>query len=377
MVAMNEFKGCLDSKELSKIISNKIKDINTDILVHREIIADGGDGFLDIFKNFSKKTFETINANNEKINAKYLVNFEKKEAVIEIAEIVGIKNLKKHQRNPYKASTEGLGILINSLLNKGIVHFIIGLGGSATNDCGIGMLSALGFKFYDKDNKLCSTGISDLKRIVKIDDTLKNLRSKEAKFTLICDVSNPLYGENGTTYIFSEQKGLLKKDFRKVDSYVEKFSNLVFEKYQKDYSKNKGSGAAGGLGFAFLSFFNAKLVGGSDFMINYLDLSNKIKNTDILITGEGKLDKQSFMGKAPIEIAKIAKKYNKKVVFLAGSIDDAEIEKLRYKRVIDASFSIQRGVITIDRALKKEVATRNLEKTVEQIISLLEFNYGK
>ncbi|WP_231723753.1 glycerate kinase [Gemella sp. oral taxon 928] len=374
MIAMNEFKGCLTSKELSLIIEKTIKNVNKKIDIVKEVIADGGDGFLDIFENFDKKTFTTVNAIGEKTEVKYLVNHNTKEAVIEVAEIVGIRNLSKKECNPYKTTTYGLGILINTLLYEGIKTFTIGLGGSATNDCGIGMLSALGIKFYDENNNLCVRGISELKNIVKIDDTMVSKYLKYAKFNLICDVENPLYGKNGATYIFGGQKGLDERDFSIVDDYVKNFSKVVYDKYKKDFSIIKGSGAAGGLAYAFLNFTNSKMFKGSEYMINYLDIENKIRDIDVLITGEGCLDKQSFMGKAPIELAKIAKKNNKKVIFLAGSITDDELEQLseNNKELIDASFTIQRGVISIREALDKKIATKNIEKTIEQIFCILE-----
>lgn len=372
LVAVNEFKGSLTSREIADLISKLAKSRYKNIEIVPEVIADGGDGFLDIFNDFSKKEVLVTNAMGEKIKASYLVDYDNKKAVIEVAEIIGLK--KVSEKNPYLASTYGLGEVIKSLLQENIRDFIIGLGGSATNDCGIGMLSALGYKFYDKNNNECIHGINALSKINRIDDSYLNENLKNAKFTLISDVENILCGQEGATYVFSKQKGLSENDFEIVDNYVNKFTSIVYNKYNTNYSNILGSGAAGGLAYGFLTFTNSEIKKGSDFMIEYLEIEEKIKEVDIVITGEGKLDLQSFMGKAPIEIARVAKKYKKNVVFLAGTIVDKEIETLdtNTKSIIDASFSILRGISTLDEAMNKKLAISNLENTVSQVFNLLE-----
>ena len=378
LVAVNEFKGSLSSIEIGNTIKSTISKRYSNLEVLTESVADGGDGFLDIFKNFEKKQFKTVNAASQDTIVSYLENLDRKEAVIEIAEVIGLKQLSDADKDPYKTSTVGLGRLINNLLDKGVKHFIIGLGGSATNDCGIGMLSELGVRFLSESGKLCQHGIKDLSKICEIDLSGINQQLEVANFTIICDVNNPLYGENGATYVYSGQKGLDERSFAEVDKYIINFSNLVSKKMKNDFSNFEGSGAAGGLGFAFLSFCNTKIQGGSKFMIEYLDLEKKISEIDILITGEGKLDSQSYMGKAPIELARIAKKYNKKVIFLAGSILDEQMNQLsdENKKLVDSSFTVQREFLPLENAMKKDVTIKNIENTVIQIFNLLEFNNG-
>lgn len=378
LVAVNEFKGSLSSLEIGEIISNKLNSNYDNITALVQPIADGGDGFLALFKGFEKMKFKTINAARQECEVNYLLDIKRKEAVIEVAEVIGLKHLKDIQKDPYKTSTVGLGRLISFLLKKGINHFIIGLGGSATNDCGIGMLSELGVQFTDKNGNICEHGIDDLMKINQIDLRFIDEKFKNAKFTIISDVNNPLIGINGATYVYSKQKGLSESKFQEVDKYVESFSNIVNNIVKKNNVYNKGSGAAGGLGFAFMSFSNAMIQSGSQFMINYLGLEEIIQDIDIVITGEGKLDKQSFMGKAPIEVAKVAKKYNKKVIFLAGNILDDEFSELNEddKKLIDASFSIQRKFISLNTAMDKKVSKENLENTIVQIFNVLEFNNG-
>ena len=372
LVAVNEFKGSLTSREIAELISKLANERYKNIEIEPEVIADGGDGFLDIFNNFSKKEVLVTNAMGEKIKASYLVDYDNKKAVIEVAEIIGLK--KVSEKNPYLASTYGLGEVIKSLLQENIRDFIIGLGGSATNDCGIGMLSALGYKFFDKNNNECIHGINALSKINRIDDSYLNENLKNAKFTLVSDVENILCGQEGATYVFSKQKGLKEENFQIVDDYVNKFTRIVYNKYNTNYSNILGSGAAGGLAYGFLTFTNSEIKKGSDFMIEYLEIEEKIKEIDIVITGEGKLDLQSFMGKAPIEIARVAKKYKKNVIFLAGTIVDKEIDTLdtNTKSIIDASFSILRGISTLDEAMNKKIAISNLENTVSQVFNLLE-----
>ena len=378
LVAVNEFKGSLSSAEIGKIISNKLNNNYKNIITYTQVVADGGDGFLTLFKGFTNNKFRTVNAALQECDVNYLLNEERKEAVIEVAEVIGIKQLKDEQKDPFKTTTTGLGKLIVFLLEKGIEHFIIGLGGSATNDCGIGMLSELGIKFIDEKGQLCRRGINDLSKIDVID--IKNINSKltKARFTIISDVSNPLIGKNGATYIFSKQKGLDENKFAEVDKYVENFSNKVNLVTGKNNTFIEGSGAAGGLGYAFMSFCNATIQSGSEFMINYLGLEKIIRDVDVVITGEGKLDKQSYMGKAPIEIARIAKRFNKKVIFLAGNILDDELSELNEddKKLIDASFSIQRKFMPLNIAMDKRISKRNIENTIVQIFNILEFSNG-
>lgn len=378
LIAVNEFKGSLTSLEIGEIISDKLTSNYDYISSIVQPIADGGDGFLTLFKGFEKMKFKTINAARQECEVNYLLDTKRKEAVIEIAEVIGLKHLKDTQRDPYKTSTVGLGRLISFLLKKGINHFIIGLGGSATNDCGIGMLSELGIQFTDKNGNPCKHGMDDLMKINKIDLRFINDKFKNAKFTIISDVINPLIGINGATYVYSKQKGLSESKFQEADKYIENFADIVNTVVQQNNIFNEGSGAAGGLGFAFMSFSNATIQSGSQFMINYLGLEEIIQDMDIVITGEGKLDKQSFMGKAPIEIARVAKKFNKKVIFLAGNILDDEISKLNKddKKLIDASFSIQRRFIPLNKAMDKKVSKENLENTIVQIFNILEFNNG-
>ena len=378
LVAVNEFKGSLSSAEIGKIISNTLNNNYKNIITYTQVVADGGDGFLTLFKGFTNNKFRTVNAALQECDVNYLLNEERKEAVIEVAEVIGIKQLKDEQKDPFKTTTTGLGKLIVFLLEKGIEHFIIGLGGSATNDCGIGMLSELGIKFIDKKGNLCKCGINDLRKIDDID--IKNINSKltKARFSIISDVSNPLIGKNGATYIFSKQKGLDENKFAEVDKYVENFSNKVNLATGKNNTFIEGSGAAGGLGYAFMSFCNATIESGSEFMINYLELEKIIRDVDVVITGEGKLDKQSYMGKAPIEIARIAKRFNKKVIFLAGSILDDELSELNEddKKLIDASFSIQRKFTSLNTAMDRHISKRNIENTIVQIFNILEFSNG-
>ena len=376
LVAVNEFKGSLSSAEIGKIISNTLNNNYKNIITYTQVVADGGDGFLTLFKGFTNNKFRTVNAALQECDVNYLLNEERKEAVIEVAEVIGIKQLKDEQKDPFKTTTIGLGKLIVFLLEKGIEHFIIGLGGSATNDCGIGMLSELGIKFIDEKGQLCRRGINDLSKIDVIDN--KNINSKltKARFSIIRDVSNPLIGKNGATYIFSKQKGLDENKFAEVDKYVENFSNKVNLVTGKNNTFIEGSGAAGGLGYAFMSFCNATIQSGSEFMINYLGLEKIIRDVDVVITGEGKLDKQSYMGKAPIEIARIAKRFNKKVIFLAGNILDDELFELNEddKKLIDASFSIQRKFTSLNIAMDRHISKQNLENIIVQIFNILEFN---
>lgn len=298
----------------------------------------------------------------EKIDCRYLLCEDKKMAVIEVAEIVGLA--KCQRREPRYASSYGIGEVIQVCLDKGVREFIIGLGGSATNDAGIGMLQALGLKVDFKD-------VYDLLNIRKIDISALDPRLQECQFTLASDVTNPLCGKLGATAIFGRQKGVKEDEVALLDNALNNFANMVQCVLGKDLKNAKGAGAAGGLGYAFLTFMSANMQSGAKLVMEAQHLEEEIKTADLVITGEGCIDEQTSMGKIPMIIAQIAKKYDVLAIGIGGSIQQAA-SSLHTKGMI-AYFSIQCEPHTLQKAMQKEVTKAQLRLTTQEIIRLILF----
>jgi glycerate kinase len=268
-----------------------------------------------------------------------------------------------------KTTTYGVGEIIKDAIGKGSRSFIIGIGGSSTNDGGAGMLQALGFDLKDEEGKNISYGAEGLSRLAEISDKNVLKEIKECSFKVACDVNNPLCGEKGCSRVFAPQKGADSKMIEKMDTYLKKYAEIAKESFEEADPDYPGAGAAGGLGFAFKSFLGAELTPGIDLVIKETNLEEEISEADLVITGEGKLDAQTSMGKAPVGVAKIAKKYGKRVIAFAGAVTE-DARKCNEKG-IDAFFPIVRGITTIEEALEKETARRNLEETAEQVARLI------
>ena len=269
-----------------------------------------------------------------------------------MAAAAGITLVSDAEKNPLLASTYGVGEMILNAVEKGCRDFIIGIGGSATNDGGIGMLKALGFSFADADGNDPGEGGQALAKVESVHADGKNPLMKECHFRIACDVNNPLCGTNGATYIYGPQKGVTDDMKETLDQGMAHYAEVVSRDLGCDYTDYPGAGAAGGLGFAFLSFLGAELSPGIDLILNAVGLENELKNADVVITGEGRLDHQTAMGKAPVGVAKLAHKYGAKVIAIAGSVtreatacNDAGI---------DAFFPVVRGVTTLEDAMTNQ-----------------------
>lgn len=372
-IAVDSFKGSLGSKEAGEIIKEGILEEIKNAEVFVSPLADGGEGTVEALVdglNGEYKNIEVTGPLNKKTIAKYGIVENK--VIMEMAESSGLTLVEREKRNPLNTTTFGLGEMIKDALDNGYREFIIGIGGSATNDIGLGMLTSLGYKFLDINNNEVGIYGRDLEKIVSIDDSFVDGRIKECKFEIACDVDNPLFGENGAANIYGPQKGATKEDIEKLDMWAENLSNIVKEKYNKSFENVEGVGAAGGLGYAFMTFLNGKLNRGIDIILDFLNLENEIKNSDVAITGEGEIDYQTMMGKAPSGIAKIAKKYNIPVIGLAGSLGK-DVERINAEG-IDAYFSITPKPISLEKAMEREFSKENLKSTVKQIFRVYNMN---
>ncbi|WP_058485107.1 glycerate kinase family protein [Defluviitalea phaphyphila] len=371
VIAIDSLKGSLSSIEAGKAIKEGIlRAINAEVVI--KPLADGGEGTTEAFVEGFGGEYISVDVTGplgKPVKATYGYLKESKTAIMEMAAASGITLVDPREKNPMKATSYGVGEMIKDAIKKGCRQFILGIGGSATNDGGIGMLAALGFEFLDSKGKAVSYDGEGLAHItsIKTDKVLKELR--ECKFKIACDVNNPLYGPNGATYVFGPQKGVTNEMKEILDNGMKNYAKVTKLFMKNDYAKEPGAGAAGGLGFACISYLNATLEPGISLILDAINLENDLKDADYVITGEGRLDYQTSMGKAPIGVAKLAKKYNCKVIALAGSVTKDAIKC--NEEGIDAYFSILTQVVSLKEAMDKEIARSNIIQTTEQIFKLI------
>ena len=368
----DSFKGTLSSEQICEIAKEKVEKHFPGAETACVPVADGGEGSVDAFITAlggSKVTVKVKNPYFEDMDSYYGLINEGKTAVIEMAGAAGITQVPDEKRNPLYTTTYGVGEVIKDAIEKGCRRFIVGIGGSATNDGGVGMLQALGYAFLDKDGKQVLPGARGLKDITEITAAYVIPELAECKFRVACDVTNPLCGELGCSAIYGPQKGATPEMIQDMDQWLGAYAELAKERFPKADPKYPGTGAAGGMGFAFLTFTDAVLESGINIVLDETKLEDYIKDADFVITGEGRMDGQTAMGKAPVGVAKLAKKYGKKVIAFAGAVQrDA---RACNDAGIDAFFPILRGVVTLDEAMKNENAKQNLADTAEQVIRLM------
>ena len=370
IAAIDSFKGSMTSMEAGNAVKKGILAAIPDAGVVVNPLADGGEGTVDALIEGlgAKKIPVTVTGPlGEKVSCYYGFLEETKSAVMEMASAAGITLVTK--KDPLRASTYGVGEMIADALKRGCKNFMIGIGGSATNDGGIGMLKALGFEFFDEDGNDVGEGAAALVKIEVIRTENKNPLLSGAKFQIACDVKNPLCGKQGATYIFGPQKGVTEEQKEQVDEAMRHYADVTKESLDCDFADCEGAGAAGGLGYAFLSYLAGELIPGVELILQATGLEEKMKNADVVVTGEGRLDAQTVMGKAPVGVAALAKKYNAKVIAFAGSV--APEASVCNQAGIDAFFPIVRGVTTLEEAMKKENAMENIAATAEQVFRLL------
>lgn len=338
VIAPDSFKGTLSSLQVCNIVKESLLEERDDLEIIEVPIADGGEGmtesFMCAFPGSEKIELIAKSPLGRDIEVYYAI-VSGDTAVIEMAMASGITIEK--QNDAMMASTYGTGQIIKDALDKGIRKFFLGIGGSATTDGGIGCTAALGGKFMDKDGKevsLCGQGLAD---IAVIDLSDLDSRIKDSEITVLCDVKNPLYGKNGAAYIFGPQKGASEKQVEALDAGLKNLADISAEYLGKDFSQCEGTGAAGGLGFALIAFLGGKLKGGIDHILDMLDFDEKVKDADLVITGEGKMDYQSLMGKLPFGVAKRCA--HTKVVAVVGlnTADEKQIADLGISQVVETN----------------------------------------
>lgn len=360
LAVIDSFKGTLTSKELGTICKNVLneKQIETDYIA----ISDGGEGFLDAIEQHidAQKVYVDIhNVFNKKMTAYYLTLGNK--AFIESAKVCGIDLLSEDELNPFEASTFGIGELINDCISKNKKEIIVGLGGTSTNDMGIGLLEALGVLFFDTNkNKMTKLTPSQFHQIESIDFIEFNQRIKDVQITILSDVDNPLLGLSGATYTFGTQKGIKAEDLKVFNQLHLEMSEKIVNVY-KDKRNSLGAGSAGGLGFCFLQCFQAELQLGIDFILKMMDFENLSKQYDFIITGEGKLDTQSLHGKVIYGIIKRAEPKKVIIVTALNLLDETTIKMLGVYKV--------KSIVPL--ITTKEDSLKNPKEAFEQLVKTL------
>lgn len=372
VVAADSFKGSLSSLQVGHEVKQGIINSGLDANVEIVGIADGGEGTVEVLLHANAGEKVNVYVHNplmDRTEASYAILHMHGEecVVIECAQSTGLDLVPTDLRNPLHTNSFGLGELIKDAICKGYRQFFLTLGGSATNDGGTGMLQALGWKFYDENGEVIENNRNPLISIDRIDDTTALSELKDCTFTVMSDVSNPFHGERGAVQVFSRQKGATNEQMVILEKAMIKYAKLIYEKYGCTVQDIQGAGAAGGLGGALAGILGANIQPGIDLIINMVGLEEKIKDADLIITGEGSLDGQSIMGKVPVGVAKLAKKNHKPVIGIGGRIDTDLHELNQY---LDAVFSIQTECRQLEEAMSFDVTTKQIRVVSEQIIRM-------
>lgn len=374
IVAIDSLKGSLSSLEAGKAVEDGIKKAIPTAEVMIKPVADGGEGTVSALTsglNGRLEKAEVTGPLGQKVKAVYGI-LPDKTAVIEMAEAAGLPLVPDDQRNPMHTTTYGVGELIQQALEKGCRKFIVGIGGSATNDGGTGMLQALGCHFYKKDGTEICPGAEEIEEIARVDIGGMDRRLEECRFEIACDVTNPLCGERGASAVFAPQKGADARMVGRLDDALSHLADVTEEVLKTDNRNLPGAGAAGGLGFAFASYLGGDLRPGVEIVLDAVLPEKELSEADIVVTGEGRFDGQTAMGKAPVGIAKRAKEKGCMVLVFAGSIEPQGVRKVQDEmQLVDGAFPILPGVMTLEEAMQKTVAYENMSYTAEQVFRVI------
>lgn len=373
LIAIDSMKGSLSTFAAGRAAEEGVRLAYPDAETLVSPLADGGEGTVSAIVAGAGGVTEHITVTGplgQPVVAEYGILPETKTAVIEMAAAAGITLVSDRERNPLKTTTYGVGeLILDAATRHGCRRFIIGIGGSATNDGGAGMLSALGVSFLAADGTPIARGAEGLASLASIDPSGLHPALAECDFNIACDVTNPLCGDTGCSAVYGPQKGATPDMILEMDASLERYADLTAKATGVSAKDASGAGAAGGLGFAFLSYLHGALVSGITLVMDVTGLEEKIKSADLVITGEGRLDGQSCMGKAPVGVARLAKKYGKPVIAFAGCVTpDAPLVN---EHGIDAFFPIIPAPMTLAEAMDEKNAYTNMKNTVCQTLRLV------
>lgn len=369
VIACDSFKGCMTSKQVAAQITKGIHRLDPNIQTIPYVIGDGGEGTVAAFHETchgQMQQVKTTDAYGKKIETCYTLIEDGSCAVIEVANIIGLSMHPREARTPFFGSSYGVGSVILDAVSKGCKKIIIGLGGSATNDGGMGLLQCLGARFYDHNHHYLSPQAINLDKIRYIDFNRLN-KLEGIELIAACDVKNYLLGENGATYIFGKQKGFYPNQIKKLDLGMENYRNQILRYTNIDINTFEGGGAAGGIGAVLIGLLKAKMIPGIQLLQRYSDLETSIEHCDLVITGEGQSDRQTMFGKVPVGILNIANKYEKPCICLSGALGIGYMDL--YQLGFVGIYSIADRAMSFQQALenapdKLESATYSILKTI-------------
>lgn len=355
LIASDSFKGSLTSMDICEIAKDAIGEVLPKATVTTLPLADGGEGSVEALVENTHGKYHKCNVTgpfNQLVEAKYGILGDNETAIIEMSSASGIILARRDQLDPMIATSYGTGELILDAVNKGCSKIIMGIGGSATNDGGAGLLQALGFKLLDKDGSSIGFGGASLIDLVSISSESVSQKVQDLNILVACDVNNPLIGENGATHIYGPQKGATPEKVIKLEKGMENFGKVIEEHFEKSVLFEPGAGAAGGMGAGLLGFLDSKLDSGFKIISEQIGLEELIKNEefDYIFTGEGQLNHQTLNGKLPFGVSTLGKKYNTPVIAIVGSLSKGY--ESMYDEGMLAAFSIMNGPMDLDDAIK-------------------------
>ncbi len=362
VVAPDKFKGSISGKEFCRAVEDGFLRVFPYAEVLKIPLADGGDGTIEVLEEHipgGKRTIEVMDPLMRRIRASYLYDAGSKTAFVEMAEASGMRLLATGDQNCYHTTSYGTGQLIKNALEQGAEKIILGIGGSATNDAGIGMAAALGYQFLDKDGKELIPVGKNLVHIKYLVDKRVDPQLKKAKFAVACDVTNPLYGANGAAYVYGPQKGASKEEIELLDAGLRNISRHMKEHFGFEVDDVPGAGAAGGMGAGAMAFLSATLVSGIELLLDLLDMEKELEGADWVITGEGKLDGQTLSGKTIQGLTRVTRKKQIPVAAFCGSISVSREEL--------AGMGIQYAAALMDKAASLDDAIHNASGYLEDL----------
>lgn len=374
VIAIDSFKGCISSVDSGRLLKQAIEDVYPDDAVSVFPLADGGEGTVDAMTQGLNGRIVKVPVTGPlgtKVESRYGLLPDTKTAVIEMADASGLPLVPPEKRNPLHTTTYGLGELILAAIDASCRHFIIGIGGSATNDCGLGMLTALGFRFLKADGSRAGVAGGDLADVAQIDMRQVDSRLQDCTFEIACDVTNPLCGPEGCSNVFGPQKGATQEIVARMDGDIHHFAQLAEKACGIKGQEMPGAGAAGGLGFAFHSFLHGTLTPGIALILSAIGIKEALSKADLLVTGEGRMDKQTAMGKGPAGVAQLAKSCQPRCLTVALCGCAAPDAPRVNQHGIDAYFPILHAPMTLQEAMDRATTEQNLCQTVQQVMHLI------
>ena len=375
VIAPDSFKGSVAAREVADSAERAVREVFPACEVVKIPLGDGGEGTMDALlaalggERVSCRARDPL---SRPLWADYAILEDGRTAIVEMARASGLPLLAPAERDPSRATTYGTGELIRDALERGCRRFLLAIGGSATNDGGTGLLRALGYRFLDGRGEELEPCGAALARIAAVDRSGVSPALREASFTVACDVDNPLYGERGAAEVFARQKGADDAMVRMLDAGLRNYARVIERATGTRVDELPGAGAAGGLGAGLVAFLGAELKPGIQMVLEATRFDERIQGADLIITGEGKLDRQTCMGKAPWGVSRAATRQGIPVIALGGSVEDTP---LLNQRGFLAVLSILPAPVSLERAMDKDFTLRNIQRTVEQALRILDFRF--